>query len=115
VLLAAVGIFGVVARAVAHRSHELAIRAALGAESGSLRRLVLGRTLLAGGIGIGAGLIFAMIGSHYINTYLFGIRSTDPFTYSIVGSAVLFLCLMAGYLPTRRLLLLHPAKVLKED
>jgi len=115
VVLAAVGIFGVVARAVAQRSRELAIRVALGGETGSLQRLVLGGTLATGMMGMGVGLVIAGWGSRFVDRFLFGIRATDPATYAVVTVAVLGICLLAGYLPARRLMRLQPARVLKEE
>lgn len=115
VALAAAGIFGVVARAVARRSRELAIRMALGADSGVLESLVLGRTLLAGAVGCGAGLIVSLWGSRLIARFLFGVQSSDPLVYSAVILTVLLVCAVAGYLPARRILLIEPSSVLKEE
>jgi putative ABC transport system permease protein len=115
VLLAAVGIFGVVARAVAQRSHELAIRMALGANSGGLRWLMLTSTLTTGVIGVGGGLIAAGWGSRFIGGFLFEVQSSDPLTYWVVTLTVLSACSAAAYLPTRRLLLLQPARVMRAE
>lgn len=115
VVLTAVGIFGVVARAVARRSRELAIRMALGADSGSLRSLIMGRTLLAGGIGLGAGLLAAGLGSRFIQSFLFGVPGSDPLTFSVAILVVLLVSLTAGYIPARRLLHLQPARLLSDE
>ncbi len=115
VLMAAVGIFGVVARAVARRSRELAIRLALGAETIGLKTLVLKRTLVTGGLGIVAGLVVAGSGSRLLAGVLFGVEPSDPVTFLTVTGAVLVMCIVAGYLPARRLMQLQPARVLKEE
>ena len=115
VVLAAAGIFGVVARAVAQRSHELAVRMALGAGSGGLQLLVSGKTLLTAAIGACAGLIAAGWGSRLIARFLFGVQNADPVTYSVAILSVLFVCSAASYLPARRLLHLEPARVLKQE
>jgi len=115
VVLAAAGIFGVVARAVARRSRELAIRMALGADAGGLESLIVGRTLFAGAVGCAAGLIVAFWGSRLISRFLFGVQSSDPLVYSAVILAVFLVCTAAGYLPARRILLIEPASVLKEE
>lgn len=115
VALAAAGIFGVVARAVAQRSHELAVRIALGARPGALQSLVLVSTLTAGLIGAGAGLLVARWGSRFIAHFLFGVQASDPLVYSGVILTVLLGCATAGYLPARRTLRIEPARVLKQE
>lgn len=115
VILAAVGIFGVVARGVAQRARELAIRQAMGAESRDLRALVLGGTLTAGAAGMTAGLLLAAGAGGLLEGYLFGVRAHDPWVFGTAILAVLLACGLAAYLPTSRLLLLQPATVLKEE
>jgi len=115
VILTAVGIFGVVARAVARRARELAIRMALGADSGMLRRLVVSRTLTVGAIGLVAGLLAAVAGSSLLKSYLFGVPGTDPLTLTVVPLTVLVTLLAAGLMPARRLWRLEPARILSEE
>ncbi len=115
IILTAVGIFGVVARAVAQRARELAIRMALGADSGILRRLVVSRTLTVGAIGLVAGLLAAVAGSSLLKSYLFGVPGTDPLTLTFVPLTVLVTLLAAGFLPARRLWRLEPARILSEE
>jgi hypothetical protein len=115
VILTAVGIFGVVARAVARRARELAVRMALGADSGRLRRLVLGRILVTGAIGVGAGLLIAGLGSRFIESFLFAVPASDLLTYTVVPLVVLMTVLAAGLLPARRLWRLEPARILSGE
>ncbi|MFC1640310.1 ABC transporter permease, partial [Gemmatimonadota bacterium] len=115
IVLAAVGIFGVVARSLAQRTREMAIRVALGAEQSNLSRLVLRGSLYAAGVGIVGGLIGAFWASRLLSRFLFGVQSWDPATYGAVVSLVVVVCLTASYLPARRMLGIRPAEVLKGD
>jgi predicted permease len=115
VVLAAVGIFGVVARSLAQRTREMAIRVALGAEPTRLGQLVLRGSLYAAGVGVVVGLIGAFWASRLLSRFLFGVQSWDPATYGSVVLLVAAVCLTASYLPARRVLGIQPAEVLKGD
>src|SRR5258707_10128732 len=85
-LLASVGLYGVMAYSVAQRTREIGIRMALGAKKADVLKLILGQGLLLVSIGIGLGLLVAFVLSQTIKTLLFGISAADPLTY--VGTAV---------------------------
>jgi putative ABC transport system permease protein len=113
-LLAALGLYGITAYAVARRRIELGIRMALGASPGSVVRNVMSRTgaLVLGGILVG-GLV-AWWASRFVSALLFGLEPTDPWT---IGGAMLVLTLvaaLAGWLPARRAARIDPAEVLRE-
>jgi ABC-type antimicrobial peptide transport system permease subunit len=113
-LLAALGLYGVTAYAVARRRIELGIRMALGASPSSVVRNVMSRTgvLVLGGILVG-GLV-AWWASRFVSALLFGLEPTDPWT---IGGAMLVLTLVAavaGWLPARRAARIDPAEVLRE-
>ncbi len=114
-VLAAVGIYGVMAYSVAQRTREIGIRMALGSTPDGVFRIVLGNALRLTAMGILIGLIAAFVLSRYLATLLFQIRVTDPVT---VGAVVLILAavsLLAGYLPARRATRVHPVIALRYE
>jgi len=114
-LLAAVGIYGVLACLVGQRTREVGIRVALGAQRGDVLRGVLGRGLRLAGPGIALGLAGAWAVSRLLQSQLFGISGTDPLTYA-GGAVVLFLtALLAGYLPARRATRVDPVVALRAE
>lgn len=114
-LLALVGVFGVTARSVAHRTREMGIRMALGAESGSLVRIMALGTLRAGVLGIGLGLVGALAAARLLTTFFFGIR---PWDWGTFGTATLFLtalCVGVAALAARQVTRVDPMRVLREE
>ena len=114
-VLAAVGIAGVTARHVAHRTREMGIRKAMGAGDGILLGSVVGDAALTGVVGVGAGLLGAFWMRPTMAAFLFGVKGFDVPLYA--GVAILFLGLstLASYFPARRLLRVDPVMVLKEE
>ncbi len=112
-LLAAVGIYGVISYSVAQRQHELGVRMALGAQRGSILRLVLGEALRLTCIGAGAGLAAALALGKTLSSFLFSVHAYDPLTLS-AGLGFLFaVAVLASYLPARRGAESDPARLLK--
>jgi len=101
-VLAAVGIYGVVAFSVTRRTQELAIRVALGAEHGELLRLVLAEGARMAGLGVVIGIGISLVMTRIISTLLFGIAPTDPFTFVGVAVLLAFVTLLASSIPARR-------------
>jgi ABC-type antimicrobial peptide transport system permease subunit len=101
-LLAAIGIYGVTAYMVSSRTREIGIRMALGAQRGSVLRMVLRQGMTLALTGVVIGLVLAAGASRLLGSLLFGVGATDPITF--VGSAVLFCAigLAACYAPARR-------------
>jgi predicted permease len=114
-VLAAVGMYGVTARAVAHRMRELAIRSALGATASSISRLVLTRTVVGGAIGVALGLGVASIATRQLTPYLFGVQTTDPLTYTVIVALLGVVTLGASWLPARRAGKADVAEVLRAE
>jgi ABC-type antimicrobial peptide transport system permease subunit len=114
-LLALVGVFGVTARRIAHRTRELGIRMALGAESGSLIRLAALGTLRAGIVGIGLGLVGALGVTRFLTAFLFGTRPVDGGTYGFAALLLGALCAGAAALAARRVARVEPMRVLREE
>lgn len=101
-LLAAVGLFGVIAYSVTQRTREIGIRMALGAQQGAVLKLIVGQGMLLALLGIAIGLVTAFLTTRILATILFGISSLDPVTF--VGSAVVLsvVALLASVIPARR-------------
>jgi predicted permease len=114
-LLAAIGVFGVTARAVAQRRQEFGVRMALGAADGRLIGEVVRWSLLPGVVGAGVGLLAAFWASRLIAGFLFGIEPTDPASFAGVTAGVLLTCLLASYFPARRIAQVDPVEVLREE
>jgi predicted permease len=114
-LLAAMGLFGVVSGSVTRRRHELAVRLALGADHGRVLRLVLreGATLVALGVLIGAPGIYLAGG--LIRGVLVGVSPSDPLTLGGVALGLLLVTLVTCYVPARRATAIDPAKLLRQE
>jgi predicted permease len=115
VVLTAVGIVGVTARAVSARAPELGIRTALGASPSGLIRLVLTDGLLSSLVGIGLGLVGAAWASGTIRHLLYDVDARDPLTYAATLVFAVAVCLLAAYVPARRIARLDPASAIAEE
>jgi len=113
--LAAVGVFGVAARAVALHTREYGIRIALGAESRGLMHTILRGSLGTGLFGTVVGLLAAAWVSRLMSQFLFGVRSWDPVTYGVVAVLLMAVCLVASYVPARRVTRVDPVEVLRQE
>jgi len=101
-LLAAIGLYGVLSFAVAQRTRELGVRVALGATSGDVLRLIVGQGMRLAGTGMAIGVILALLGARLLTPFLFGVSPTDPLTFLAIGVVLTSAVLLASYLPARR-------------
>src|SRR5262245_7022252 len=113
VLLAAIGIYGVMAYAVAERTHELGVRIALGADRASVLRLVLGESMVLAAIGIAFGLAGALASARLIQSLLFSVTSTDALTFAATSTLLAVTALVASYVPARRAMGVDPMIALR--
>jgi putative ABC transport system permease protein len=114
-LLAAVGLYAVLAFIVRQRSRELAIRHALGASPARLRALVLREALLMSGAGVVLGLGAALAGGRFLQSLLYNVSPADPLTLAGVAAGLLTVALAAAYLPARRATRADAVAVLRQD
>jgi len=114
-LLAAIGIFGVMSYSVAQRSHEIGIRVALGAQSDQVMRLVVGQGLCLALIGTAAGLAGALALTRYLRSLLFNVSPTDPWTFIAVPIVLCAVALAASYFPARRATNVDPMQALRHE
>jgi putative ABC transport system permease protein len=114
-LLAAVGIYGVMAYAVTERTHELGVRIALGADRGDVIRLVLGEAIVLAAAGVAAGLAGAFATTRLIQRLLFGVTTTDAMTFAGISALLFVTALAASYVPTRRAVRVDPMIALRYE
>jgi predicted permease len=114
-LLATIGIYGVLSYSVSRRTSEIGLRIALGASSGSILRMAIGQGMRPALIGIGVGAIGAWWLSRYFQTLLFGIKPFDALTYAGVALLLLVTAVFACYLPGRRAMRTDPTVALRTE
>jgi len=113
--LAGVGIYGVMAYAVSQRTREIGIRMALGAASGRVLRLVVGRALVLTSVAIVLGAIGATVLARLLGTLLFGVGPADPVTFGVAAAALASVGTLAACLPARRAARIDPVRALTEE
>lgn len=114
-LLAAVGIYGLIAYSVTQRTHEIGVRIALGAQRGDVMRLLLGQGIVLAGLGIGMGIAGALALTRLLESYLYRVKPTDPIA---LGSTALLLgavAVLASYIPARRATKVDPLIALRHE
>jgi ABC-type antimicrobial peptide transport system permease subunit len=114
-LLAALGIYGVLAQSVAERGPEIGIRRALGASSSDVVGNVLGRTLLLAGFGILTGGLASLWAGKLLASLLFDVAATDPFTYAGMSGVLLAVAALAGFIPAVRAVRVRGASALQSQ
>jgi predicted permease len=114
-LLAAVGLYGVIAYSAGQRTHEMGIRMALGAQRGDVLRLILGQGLTLTGIGLALGLVAAFSATSLISVLLYGISPTDPLTFAGISLLLLAVATLACWIPARRAARVDPMIALRYE
>jgi putative ABC transport system permease protein len=118
-VLAAIGIYGVISYSVSQRTHEIGVRMALGARQVDVVRMVARQVLIMTGIGIAIGgalaLAFAVVGEKLMTKLLFGVEPSDPLTLVAVASGLALVALVAAAFPAWRAARLDPVSALRAD
>jgi predicted permease len=114
-LLATIGLYGVLAYTVSHKRREIGIRTALGGARGQIAGLIVHQSLALTGIGIAAGIAVAALTTSVLENLLFGISAVDPLTFAAASVLLVATSLMASYIPARRAASVDPMLVLRTD
>jgi putative ABC transport system permease protein len=115
VVLAAVGVYGVISYAVSQRTQEIGVRVALGAQKGDVLKLIVGHGALLGGVGIAIGLVGALSVTRLLRTMLFGVSPFDPASFVGVSLLLTTIALVASYVPARRAARVDPVEALRYE
>jgi putative ABC transport system permease protein len=114
-LLAAIGIYGLLSYSVAQRTGEFGIRLALGARSRDILRMVIGQGLRLVVIGLMVGMAASLALSHFLEKLLFGVSATDPFTFAVAALLLTVIAVFACWIPARRATKVDPIVALRQD
>ncbi|MBI2686767.1 MAG: ABC transporter permease [Acidobacteria bacterium] len=114
-VLAIIGIYGVVSYGVAQRTHEIGVRMALGAQRGDVARMVLGRGARLAAAGLLIGIAGALALGRFLETQLYEVKATDPLTLTMMAALLLIVALGASYFPARRAARVDPMHCLRYE
>jgi len=112
-LLAMIGIYGVLAYTVRQRTHEIGVRRAIGAQGRHIASMLLGHSAALVGLGIGLGLAVALVATRMLGSVLFGVSPSDPLTLAAAAGLLLVVALAASWLPARRAMSVDPLEALR--
>jgi ABC-type antimicrobial peptide transport system permease subunit len=114
-VLAAIGLYGVVSYAVAQRTREFGLRVALGASPEQVTKLVLRRGLFLAGVGAAIGVVLALAASRVMKAMLFGVSTADPLAFAAAVTVLISVALLAIYIPARRATKVDPMVALRYE
>jgi predicted permease len=114
-LLAAIGLYGVMAQSVEQRTREIGVRMALGAERRNIFTLVIGRALVIVAVGIVVGAALSLLSMRSLEALLYQVKPNDPATLAVLAAGLLGICLLASYVPARRATRVDPWTSLRAD
>ncbi len=112
-VLAGVGLYGLISISTSQRTQEIGVRIALGAQTSTILKMVIIEGVLLALLGVGVGLIGSFLLTRFLNTMLFGITPTDPFTFASVSVLLVLVALLASYIPARRATRIDPIIALR--
>jgi putative ABC transport system permease protein len=114
-VLAAAGLWGLIAHGVARRTHEIGVRVALGAGPGEVLRMIAGRGLLLASVGIALGVLAALLLGELLQQVLFEVSAADPLTFVLIAGVFLAITVAASLVPAQRALRIDPVRALRAE
>jgi ABC-type antimicrobial peptide transport system permease subunit len=114
-VLACIGIYGIMAYDVERRTSEIGIRMALGAKAGQMLRMVLVEASWIAAIGVGAGLGAALLLAHFVGSMLYGLKGNDPMILACAAAVLVAAAVLSGWLPARRASRIEPMVALRHE
>jgi putative ABC transport system permease protein len=114
-VLAAIGIYGVISYSVAQRAHEIGIRVALGARPGDVLRMVLGQGAKIAAAGVVIGIVASFVLTRLMTNLLYNVSPADPVTFAVVTVLLALIALIASWIPARRTLRVDPIAALRRE
>ena len=114
-MMAVIGLYGVISYAVTQRTQELGVRMALGAQPGEILRLVLGQGMRLASAGAAVGLVVSVVASRLLRDELFHVSSFEPLTFALMAAALIGAALLASYIPARRATRVDPMVALRYE
>ena len=114
-VLASIGLYGVISYSVRQRTREIGVRIAFGARENNIVRLVVGQGMRMAVLGVGAGLIAAFFLTQLVTSLLYGVRAADPITFVAISFVLLTVATAASYLPARRATRVDPIEALRDE
>jgi ABC-type antimicrobial peptide transport system permease subunit len=114
-VLASLGLYGVISYSARQRTREIGVRAAMGASAADVVKLILRQGMIMAGAGIVLGLIASAALTRIVNRYLVGVSSTDPITFATVAVVLLGVAAVASWVPARRASRIDPSLALRDE
>jgi putative ABC transport system permease protein len=114
-ILASIGLYGVISYSARQRTREIGVRVAFGARDRDVLRLILGQGMVVTAFGIALGLGASLVLTRVVRSFLVGVSATDPITFAGVPVVLLSVAALASYLPARRASATHPAVALRDE
>jgi len=114
-ILASIGVYGVMSYSVSQRTQEIGVRVEIGAARGDVVRLVVGQGMLLAGMGVVVGLVLGPIGTSFGRTQFYGVSPFDPVSFGAVSVLLLAIALLASYIPALRALHVDPVVALRGE